>query len=135
MKRNTLLNASYEKYINLTIKAHFIRGAFYLLLLLAVCVIPAVMPLASDQRQIDAPLPKPEEPTGGVCVPPAWRAGADMPSTGVRMVGVYFQANGKFYAVGGRSMDGVGNDFTHPFEYNPSSNTWTIKSATYPDNQ
>jgi Kelch motif len=58
-----------------------------------------------------------------------------MPSTGVRMVGVYFQANGKFYAVGGRSMDGVGNDFTHPFEYNPSSNTWTIKSATYPDNQ
>ncbi len=40
MKRNTLLNASYEKYINLTIKAHFIRGAFYLLLLLAVCVIP-----------------------------------------------------------------------------------------------
>src|SRR6476469_7165028 len=28
------------KYINLTIKAHFIRSAFYLLLLLAVCVIP-----------------------------------------------------------------------------------------------
>ena len=58
-----------------------------------------------------------------------------MPSTGVRMVGVYFPANEKFYAVGGRSMDGVGNDFTHPFEYDPSSNTWAIKSATYPDNQ
>ena len=37
--------------------------------------------------------------------------------------------------MGGRSMDGVGTDFTHPFEYNPGSNTWTIKSATYPDNQ
>ncbi len=39
-----------------------------------------------------------------------------MPTTGVRMVGVYFPANGKFYAVGGRSMDGTGNDFAHPFE-------------------
>ena len=58
-----------------------------------------------------------------------------MPSTGVRMVGVYFPLNGKFYAVGGRSMDGVGNDFAHPFEYDPGSNTWTIKSATFPDNQ
>ena len=58
-----------------------------------------------------------------------------MPSTGVRLVGVYFPANGKFYAIGGRSMDGVGNDFTHPFEYDPTSNNWTIKSATYPDNQ
>ena len=58
-----------------------------------------------------------------------------MPSTGVRMVGVYFYVNGYFYAMGGRSMDGVGTDFAHPFEYNPGSNTWAIKSATYPDNQ
>ncbi len=35
------------------------------------------------------------------------------------MAGVYFFA-GKFYAMGGRSMDGVGNDFTHPFEYDQS---------------
>ena len=59
----------------------------------------------------------------------AGQQGPDMPSTGVRMVGVYFPLNGKFYAVGGRSMDGVGNDFAHPFEYDPGSNTWTIKSA------
>ena len=51
------------------------------------------------------------------------------------MVGIYFNANSKFYALGGRSMDAVGNDFIHPFEYDPVSNTWTIKSATYPDNQ
>ena len=51
------------------------------------------------------------------------------------MVGVYFPGNGKFYAVGGRSTDGVGNDFTHPFKYDPTSNTWTIKSATFPDNE
>ena len=58
-----------------------------------------------------------------------------MPNARVRMVGVYFPGNGKFYAVGGRSMDGLGNDFTHPFEYDPTSNTWTIKSATFPDNE
>ena len=51
------------------------------------------------------------------------------------MVGLYFHANSKFYALGGRSMDAVGNDFIHPFEYDPVSNTWTIKSATYPDDQ
>src|SRR5215475_214261 len=30
---------------------------------------------------------------------------------------VLITPDGKFYAVGGRSADGVGNDFTHPFEY------------------
>ena len=48
------------------------------------------------------------------------------------MVGVF---DGQFYAMGGRSMDGVGNDFTHPFGYDPRTNTWTIRLATFPDNQ
>ena len=51
------------------------------------------------------------------------------------MVGVYFQPNGKFYGMGGRSSDVAGSDFTHPFEYDPGSNSWATKSATYPDNQ
>jgi hypothetical protein len=51
------------------------------------------------------------------------------------MVGVYFQTNAKFYAVGGRSMDGAGNDLVHPYEYDPFPNSWTIKSASFPDNQ
>ena len=37
--------------------------------------------------------------------------------------------------MGGRSMDGAGNDFVHPFEYDPFANTWTTKAASYPDNQ
>src|SRR5207253_386451 len=41
-------------------------------------------------------------------------------------------ANGKFYAMGGRDVNNV--EFTHPFEYDPVSNSWTTKSATYPDN-
>src|SRR6266542_3326735 len=47
--------------------------------------------------------------------------------------GVYFQANGKFYGMGGRASDAAGSEFTHPFEYDPGTNSWTTKSATYPD--
>ncbi|HEX4668149.1 MAG TPA: Ig-like domain-containing protein [Chthoniobacterales bacterium] len=69
---------------------------------------------------------------GSVC---GWSPGPDMPNVGVRSVGVYFPANGKFYVMGGRSSDTAGSDFVHPFEYDPSANSWTTKSASYPDNQ
>jgi Kelch motif len=62
-----------------------------------------------------------------------WSAGPDMPSVGTRSVGVYFPANGKFYEMGGRSSDSSGSDFRRPFEYDPATNAWTTKSATYPD--
>ena len=71
----------------------------------------------------------------GGCSPSGWSAGPDLPSVGVRLAGVYFQANGKFYGMGGRSSDSPGSDFTHPFEYDPASNTWVTKAASYPDNQ
>jgi CSLREA domain-containing protein len=64
---------------------------------------------------------------------PDWSPDADLPSTGVGLAGVYFQANGKFYGMGGRSSDAAGNEFTHPFEYDPNTNSCTTKSATYPD--
>ncbi len=123
-----------KKQTNSVIKARLLRSAGCLLLLLAVCVIPFALGQRT-QRASQMPGITPEQSAAAqpaVCTP-GWSAGPDMPSTGVRMVGVY--ANGKFYAVGGRSMDGVGNDFTHPFEYDPSSNTWSIKSASFPDNQ
>ncbi len=69
---------------------------------------------------------------GSAC---AWSSGPDMPSPGVRMVGVFFPGNGKFYAMGGRAFDGGGGEFTNPLEFDPANNTWTTKSATYPDNQ
>ena len=64
-----------------------------------------------------------------------WAAGPDLnpPTGGTRLVGAYFPANGRFYAVGGRSADAAGNQFTHPFEYDPGTNTWTTKAATLPD--
>src|SRR5436309_3954884 len=119
-----------KKQINPNIKAHLIQHAFCLLLLLvAVCVIP----LALAQWRAAAPSVV-KNPTIVPCND-QWQAGSDMPSTGVRMVGIFFSGNFKFYAMGGRSMDGVGNDFTHPFEYDPVANIWTIKSDTFPDNQ
>ena len=71
--------------------------------------------------------------TGG-CAPSGWSAVSALPTPGVRLAGVYFQPNGKFYAMGGRASDTAGNEFTHPFEYDPNTNTWTTKAATYPDN-
>jgi hypothetical protein len=64
----------------------------------------------------------------------SWSAGPDMPSPGVRFVGVFFPANGKFYVMGGRALE-FGGEFTNPFEYDPVGNSWTTKSAAYPDNQ
>ena len=69
----------------------------------------------------------------GGCAPSGWSPGPNLPSVGVGLVGVYFQASGKFYGMGGRGSDVAGNEFTHPFEYDPGSNSWTTKSATYPD--
>ena len=125
-----------KKQTNSVIKAHLLRSAGCLLLLLAVPLIPFALGQRT-QRASQMPGITPEQSAAAqpaVCTP-SWSAGPDMPSTGVRMVGVYFPANGKFYAVGGRSMDGVGNDFTQPSEYDPGPNTWSIKSATCPDNQ
>ena len=106
---------------------HLLSCPSYLIVLLAVCVIP----IALGQGQIGGRAPK-ENPTGITCTP-GWSVGPDLPSPGVRFVGVYFPPNGRFYAMGG--SNGVGTNFTHPFEYDPTSNTWTIKSATFPDNQ
>ena len=70
----------------------------------------------------------------GGCAPSGWSAGPDMPTTAVRAVGVYFPANGKFYAMGGRADDNPGSELTNPLEYDPGTNSWTTKAATYPDN-
>jgi N-acetylneuraminic acid mutarotase len=61
----------------------------------------------------------------------SWANGPDLPSTDTRSVGVFFPANGNFYVMGGRDLNNV--EVTNPFEYDPSSNSWTTKAAAYPD--
>jgi N-acetylneuraminic acid mutarotase len=64
-----------------------------------------------------------------------WLNGPDLPTDLIRATGVYFPANGRFYAMGGRTSDAFGSEMTTPYEYNPKTNTWAFKTAPLPDNQ
>lgn len=65
----------------------------------------------------------------------SWSIGPDLPTDLVRATGVYFPANGRFYAMGGRTSDAFGSEMTTPYEYNPKTNSWKFKTAPFPDNQ
>ena len=79
-----------KKQINPTIKAHLIRGAFYLLLLLAVCAIPFALaqrnttkrsmakPKAQAQRNWS--MPRPQSGAAGSLARPPRRPGAVDPN-------------------------------------------------------
>jgi N-acetylneuraminic acid mutarotase len=95
------------------------RGSFLIPLVL-VCFGLSTAPTASPTPTATA--------TPAAC---SWAPGPSMPSPGVRFAGVYFPSNGKFYAIGGRDLNNF--EFTNPFEYDPGSNSWTTKSAAYPD--
>jgi hypothetical protein len=121
-------------------------------LLAAITTAPAVSSVESVNFIPGGATPTPT-PTCG------WLVGQVLPSVGARSTGVFYSTNfnhsrtpspmdfpvvptptppfptGKFYAMGGRSSDTAGSDFMHPFEYTPLLNSWTTKSATYPDNQ
>ena len=64
-------------------------------------------PHAEHPRLHQLRLLRPVARLAGLLVP-------NIPTAGVRSVGVYFPANGKFYAMGGRSADTAGSDFTAP---------------------
>ena len=74
----------------------------------------------------------------GTCTPPGdtWEARADFADTAVvRAWGSFFPADGKFYVMGGRPDDTVGDDFTNIHIYDPATDTWTASNATFADNQ
>jgi hypothetical protein len=52
-----------------------------------------------------------------------------------RNVGVWYPVNGRFYSLGGRTADGIGNDIVNPQEYDPAANTWVAKTAAFGDLQ
>lgn len=71
----------------------------------------------------------------GAATAGSWSSSPDVPTDLVRATGVYFPANGRFYAMGGRTSDLLGSEMTRPYEYNPKTNTWVFKAAPFPDNQ
>ena len=64
----------------------------------------------------------------------SWSSGPDLPTDLARATGVYFPANGRFYAMGGRTSDAAGADMPTPYEYDPNTDTWAFKTAPFPDN-
>jgi len=65
----------------------------------------------------------------------AWGVKAAVPTNITRAWGVFFPANSRFYAMGGRQTDVAGSDYLNPREYNPATDTWTVKAAVFPNNQ
>jgi hypothetical protein len=65
----------------------------------------------------------------------AWVAKTPVPTNIARAWGVFFPGNGNFYAMGGRQSDAAGSDFVNPREFNPTTNSWTVKAAAYPNLQ
>ena len=77
-----------------------------------------------------SPTPTPTATPPASC---SWAAGPDMPSAGTRLAGVFFPANGKFYAMGGRSPIQQAASSLIRLNTILVTNSWTTKSATYPD--
>lgn len=61
-----------------------------------------------------------------------WTPGASAPTVIVRGQGAWFAANNRFYALGGRASDAAGSDLINPREYNPATNSWSVKVAAFP---
>ena len=102
-----------KKQINPSINAHLLRGAFFLLLLLAICVIP----FALAQRGIGK---RPLAPRG-TC-PTPWTFIADMP---VDLYGAACASDGaSIYCAGGYSFSFPGL-VPQLIRYDPGTNTWT----------
>ena len=59
-----------KKQINPTIKAHLIRGAFYLLLLLAVCAIPFALAQSRSRGTAKRSMATPNAPQIRMCRAP-----------------------------------------------------------------
>ena len=92
---------------------------------------------ATSTPTVVVPSPTTAQATPTGCVPGAggWTTGPDLPTNLIRAWGQYFPANGRFYSLGGRTSDTVGDTYPNPLEYNPATNTWAVKTASFPNNQ
>ena len=83
-----------------------------------------------------SPTPSPFTPSPTPCGIPTWTAGIcrqGFPSFGPWVI--TSPRTGTCTQWEDAGADTAGSDYTHPFEYNPTTDTWVTKAATYPDNQ
>ena len=149
--KKKLTSKSFFLKLRVSTAAVFLLTGAAAVLLAAITTAPAVGKVDFDAGGA-TPTPTPTPTCGSMF-------GQQLPSIGTRLVGVFYSTifnhsrtpspmdfpvvptptppfpTGKFFAMGGRSSDTAGSDFIHPFEYTPLLNSWTTKSATYPDNQ
>ncbi|PZS06109.1 MAG: hypothetical protein DLM69_00440, partial [Candidatus Chloroheliales bacterium] len=96
-----------------------------------------LMPLATPTPGGATPTPVAGTPTATPTqcgASAAWVNKMSLPAVRTRALGAYYPTNGKFYLLGGRSSDSAGSDVLNPTEYNPGTDTWTVKAATFPTN-
>ena len=67
--------------------------------------------------------------------PAQWIQVADFPSPLIRAAGIWYPPNGRFYSLGGRTSDAAGSDILNPYEYDPITDSWSVKTAAYNNNQ
>src|SRR5215471_6495297 len=132
-----------KKHTNPNIKAHLVRSAFYLLLLVGVCATPFALakrntiklgkpalsmpvriPAARAQTGVDAlkALLKPMIP-GGTCVP-AWQPGPDQPPARYAFQAALGTDN-LLYVAGGQTADMVPILYDQVSRYDHTTNTWS----------
>ena len=123
-----------KKQTNPNIKAHLLRGAFYLLLLVAICTIPFALaerntikpvriPAAPAQTGVDAlkALLKPRIPDG--CVP-AWQPGPAQPPARYAFQAALGTDN-MLYVAGGQTADATPTLYDQVSRYDFTTNTWS----------
>src|SRR5881392_3589792 len=135
-----------KKQINPSIKAHFIRGVFYLLPLIAVCAIPfglaernttkpgkpslrlviVGISAAADSIQkydlsMPAGSPTPTPTCGG---PVAWQPGPDQPPARYAFQAALGTDN-KLYVAGGQTADIMPTLYDQVSRYDYTTNTWS----------
>ena len=106
-----------KKQTNPNIKAHLIRSAFYVLLLVAICVIPFALAQRGLGKRALAPK--------GTC-PTPWTFVADMP------LDIEYNAGASdgtyFYSISGYSFS-VGDTVNAVYRYNPGTNNWDTMAS------
>src|SRR4029079_10355241 len=127
-----------KKKTNPSVKAHLLRGAFYLLLLVAICAIPFALaerntiklgkpahrPVTLAQTGFDMPkaLLQPRIP-GGPCIP-AWQSGPDQPPARYAFQAALGTDN-MLYVAGGQTADSVPTLYDQVSRYDYTTNTWS----------
>src|SRR6266404_5636556 len=119
-----------KKQTEPNIKAHLLRGAFYLLLLVALCLIPFALGQRTTTKQSAVAVPL---PLGSAPVSPL--SGSDAPftfdNTGSLNTARYVHtatllSNGKVLVAGGDSISGY---LTSAELYDPASESWSATGS------